>query len=106
MRIARSLFSNFYVGTSVLFGVWITFFDGNDLISLFGNHIKLMETETEIAFYQKKIETVVAEAAHLNGSNAAMERFAREKFLMRKDNEDVFLVEETNTSILDHLTAK
>ena len=106
IRFARGLFSNFYIGTSAVFFVWIMFFDGNDLVSLFGNHVKLMETESEIEFYQEKINDVVAQHAHLNGSDDAMERFAREKFLMRKDNEEVFLVEEVNTSIIGRLTAE
>jgi cell division protein DivIC len=104
LKCGRMLFSNFYFGTSALFLVWITFFDGNDLIGLFGNHMKLRETESEILFYQKKIDAVAAENTHLIGSAAAKEKFAREKFLMRKENEDVFLVEKVNTSLFDKLT--
>lgn len=100
----RRVFSNFYLGTSFLFLVWITFFDGNDLISLFSNRLKLVETEGEIEFYQQKIDQVVLERSRLHGNTAAMERFAREKFLMKKEDEDVFVYpEEPNTSILDRL---
>ena len=84
--------------------VWITFFDGNDLISLFSNRMKLLETESEIEFYQQKIDLVALEKRRLHGNPAAMERFAREKFLMKKDDEDVFVfTEESNNSILDRL---
>lgn len=87
-----------------MFLVWITFFDGNDLISLFSNRLKLVETEGEIEFYQQKIDQVVLERSRLHGNTAAMERFAREKFLMKKEDEDVFVYpEEPNTSILDRL---
>lgn len=107
LRFGKLLLSNFYVGSSTIFLIWITFFDGNDLIGLTRNHLKLMETETEIQFYKDKIDLVIAEKAYLNGSNDAIERFAREKFLMRKEHEDVFLVEPApNTSILGRLTSK
>lgn len=100
----RKIFSNFYLGTSFLFLVWITFFDGNDLISLFSNRLKLLETESEIDFYQQKIDQVALEKSRLHGNPAAIERFAREKFLMKKDDEDVFVYpEDPNTSILDRL---
>ncbi len=100
----RLLYSNFYACTGSLFLVWITFFDGNDLISLISNKMKLAETESEIAYYQEKINAVVAEGQKLRGTPDAMERFARERFLMKKDNEDIFLFkEESNTSIFDRL---
>jgi len=98
------MFSNFYIGTSALFLIWITFFDGNDLISLFSNRYKLSETESEINFYHDRINVVIAEQARLHGNPDAMERFAREKFLMKRGNEDVFIFpQESNNSIFDRL---
>lgn len=102
--LARKLVSNFYLGSSFLFLVWITFFDGNDLISLFSNRYKLSETESEIQYYQERIALVLAEQARLHGNPDAMERFAREKFLMKRDDEDVFVIpQESNSSIFDRL---
>ena len=107
LQIGKRLFSNFYLGTSFLFLVWVTFFDGNDLISLAGNQMKLIETESEIRFYQQKVDEVMLEQSKLEGSAEAMEQFAREKFLMKRDNEDVFLIKETtNKSILERLTGE
>jgi cell division protein DivIC len=104
MQIARRIVTNFYLGTSSVFLIWITFFDGNDLISLFSNRMKLAETESEISYYHERIEMVLAEQARLHGNPDAIERFAREKFLMKKDNEDVYVFpQETNNSILDRL---
>lgn len=107
LTFGKSLFSNFYLGTSFLFLVWVTFFDGNDLISLAGNQMKLVETESEIQFYQEKVNEVLVEQSKLQGSSEAMEQFAREKFLMKRDNEDVFLIKETTSkSILERLTGE
>lgn len=103
----RKLFSNFYIGTSLAFAIWVTFFDGNDLISLAGNQMKLIETESEIRFYQEKVNEVLLEHSKLHGSQKAMEQFAREKFLMKKDNEDVYVIDEnTNTSMFARLSGK
>jgi cell division protein DivIC len=104
LKVARTLVSNFYLGSSTLFFIWITFFDGNDLISLFSNRYKLSETEVEIQYYKERIDMVLAEQSRMHGNPDAMERFAREKFLMKKDNEDVFVIpQEPNNSILDRL---
>lgn len=104
LRIARKIVTNFYLGTSTIFLIWITFFDGNDLISLFSNRMKLRETESDIAYYQERIDMVLAEQARLHGNPDAIERFAREKFLMKKENEDVYVFpQEANNSIFDRL---
>lgn len=100
----KLLFSNFYIGTSICFLIWITFFDGNDLITLAQNHLELAKTESEIQFYQEKYNLVLSEQKSLNGSPAALEKFARERYLMRRDNEDVFVVEEApNSSMFGRL---
>lgn len=66
--------------------------------------MKLAETESDIAYYQERIDMVLAEQARLHGNPDAIERFAREKFLMKKENEDVFVFpEEANSSIFDRL---
>jgi cell division protein DivIC len=104
LQIARKIVTNFYLGTSTIFLIWITFFDGNDLISLFSNRMKLAEAESDIAYYQERIDMVLAEQARLHGNPDAIERFAREKFLMKKEDEDVFVFpEEANNSIFDRL---
>ena len=101
---ASRLLSNFYVGTSFLFLIWITFFDGNDLISLFSNKMELMETEREIQFYQAKVDEVTSEKDRLMENPDALERFAREKFLMKKADEDVFVIpQEKDNTLLDKL---
>jgi cell division protein DivIC len=96
------LFSNFYLGTSFLFLVWITFFDGNDLITLFSNKIELMKTEREIRYYFAKVEEVNAERERILGNPEAQERYAREKFLMKKADEELFVIpQQEDQSLLD-----
>ncbi len=98
------LFSNFYIGTAFIFLVWVTFFDGNDLIGLVSNKLELMKTEREIAYYQMKVEEVNQEKKRILESPEAQIRYAREKFLMKKEDEDVFVMPQDNSaSLLDKL---
>jgi hypothetical protein len=102
IAVASKLFSNFYIGISLLFLIWITFFDGNDLITLFSNKIELIKTEHEIAYFQAKIQEVSAEKKRIMEDPAAQEQYAREKFLMKKADEDVFVMpQEKDESLLD-----
>jgi len=101
---AGKLYSNFYIGTSLLFLIWITFFDGNDLITLISNKIELMETERKIGYFQRKVDEVTAERFRILENPEAQERYAREKFLMKKADEDVFVIpQESEESLLDRL---
>lgn len=63
-----------------------------------------METEREIQFYQGKVAEVTAEKDRLMENPDALERFAREKFLMKKADEDVFVIpQEKDENLLDRL---
>jgi hypothetical protein len=87
--------------------VWITFFDGNDLIGVFRNKWKLVEMENEIQFYKNKIDQVAIEQSRLKGDKRALEVFAREKYLMKKQDEDIFLIhQEPDKSMFDRLMSK
>ncbi|MFY0624774.1 MAG: septum formation initiator family protein [Reichenbachiella sp.] len=83
---------NFYMISSVAFLVWMTFFDSNDIYSQFQLSSKLSELEDEKAYYIDKIEEVKADREALLNNEDLLEQFAREKYYLKKDNEDVFVV--------------
>jgi cell division protein DivIC len=85
---------NFYVVTGSLFLIWLTFLDSNDLISRFSMTSKLNTLKNEKEYFQKKIAEVEKDRKELLTNKELLEKFAREKYLMKKDNEDVFIVEE------------
>lgn len=84
-------FRNFYVLTLSVFAVWMIFFDSNDLISQYQMRSKLKEMEAEKVYYIEKIEEVKDEQQALLSNVDKLERFARENYLMRKQNEDVYI---------------
>ncbi len=98
-RLLRYL-RNFYVATGLGLLVWVTFFDANDLPTQIRNWWKLHELDDESKFYQAKIKSVQIEREEILGNDQLREKFAREKYLMKKEGEDVFvIVDEHNEPI-------
>jgi len=87
-------FRNFYILTLLIFTVWMTFFDSNDWITRFKLSSKLSELEAEKEYYAQKIEEVEKDQQELMGTPELLEKFAREKYLMRRPGEDVFVIRE------------
>lgn len=74
--------------------VWMFFFDRNDFSAQLDRHSKLKELKTNTAYYENKIEAARAELEKRKTDPTAYERIAREKYYMKKDNEDLFLFEQ------------
>jgi cell division protein DivIC len=87
---------NFYVVVSGVFLVWMLFFDANDLITQIKLTYRLREMEQEKKHYTKEVEKVKKERAELLGSDKMLEKFARERYLMKKEKEEIFVVVPTN----------
>ena len=84
----RSFFFLFTVG----FVLWMLFMDANDIRSQFSLGQKLRELEAEKEFYQKEIEQVNHDREELLTDDELLEKFAREKYLMKKPEEDVYVI--------------
>jgi cell division protein FtsB len=88
------LAKNFYVLTSAFLLIWMLFFDQNDFISQYRMKKKLNDLENEYAYYQEKMPEVMLEMRALKNNSSELEKFAREKYLMKKKTEDVFIVKQ------------
>jgi len=86
-------FRNFYVVTGISFLIWMIFLDSNDLINRYRLSAKLRTLESEREYYQEKIKEVEKDREELMGTSALLEKFAREKYLMKKPSEDIFIIE-------------
>lgn len=87
-------FRNFYFLTSISFLAWMMFLDSNDLISRFKISSKLKSLEAEKEFYVEKISEVEKDRKELMTNKELLEKFAREKYLMKKESEDLFIIQE------------
>ena len=90
-----SFLKNRYVLTATGFVVWMLFFDSRDLItSHFRERRELLRLEESKKYYEQQISVTRRELDQLKTNPAVLERYAREKFLMKKDNEDLFRIRE------------
>ena len=86
---------NKYLLTALGFAVWILFFDARDFItSHFREKGELRKLEASKKYYEQQIATTRQELEQLKSNPALLEKYAREKYRMKKDNEDLFLVRE------------
>ena len=86
------LFKNKLFWITMAFVVWMIFFDKNDLFSQYQYHEQLSKLRQERDFYLKETEKVNKDLQELTSNPAQLEKFAREKYLMKKDNEDVYVI--------------
>lgn len=88
------IFKNFYVVSTVVFLAWMLALDSNNLIARYQLGAKLSNLEDEKEYYQEKIEEVNKDREALFGDRDALEKFARENYLMKKESEDIFVIVE------------
>jgi cell division protein DivIC len=87
-------FRNFYIVALAIFFVWMLALDSNNLIARYQLSAKLSSLEDEKAYYEEKIKEVQKDRDELFGDRESIEKFAREKYLMKKETEDIFVVVE------------
>ncbi len=92
MKKAIGLFGNMYFLAAAVFVVWMMFFDRNDLMSQYEYYSQRNKLREERDFYIRETEKVRKDLNELTTDRGKLEKFAREKYLMRKDNEDVYVI--------------
>lgn len=90
------ILKNKYALTAVVFLVWILFFDQNKIVTQFQYHQELNKLEDEKEFYQNELVKIQADLNELQSNPKSLEKFAREKYLMKKDDEEIFVIVEEN----------
>ena len=90
MRLVR----NKYLIALVVFLVWLFVFDRNSLIDRIKYTRALHEMESEKAYYLRRIEEDSQRLQELKTDRENLEKFAREQFFMKKENEDVYVIVE------------
>lgn len=85
---------NKYLVALSAFLLWILFFDSRDMFSQLEKKAELNNLLESKKFYESEIAAAKKQLADIQNNAAALERIAREKYKMKKPNEDLFLVEE------------
>ncbi len=98
MSVLRFIFHiliNKYFLTTVAFVIWMVFFDSNNLLTRNRLQEKLDALNVEKQFYLQEIRKDSTLTQQLISDSAELIKFARERYLMKKDHEDLFLVIDT-----------
>lgn len=81
-----------YLYTLILLGIWMVFFDQNRL----SNHMRLQRSLSNLqkqkAYYEAEIRKNQAITELLSTDTAFIEQYGREKYLLKKDNEVLYLI--------------
>lgn len=86
--------SNFYAVVIIVFVSWMLFFDGNNIIAQISRYRQLKKLKEEKKYYSQKIEEVQKERQEIFGNPTLLEKFAREKYLMKRPDEDIYIMVE------------
>lgn len=88
------IFKNFYFVTLAVFFGWMIVLDSNNLVARYKLGSKLRSLRAEKEYYQEKIKEVQKDRSELFGDDESIEKFAREKYLMKKETEDIYVIAE------------
>lgn len=88
------ILKNKYLVALGVFLAWVLFFDSRDIFSQLEKRTELNNLLDTKRFYEKEIALAKKQLADIQNNAAALEKVAREKYKMKKPNEDLFLVEE------------
>ena len=83
---------NKYLFAFLVFSVWMIFLDDHNILFLRQNLNKVKRYRVESAYYKEKILADSERLKELQTSSKNLEKFAREQFLMKKKNEDIFVI--------------
>ena len=84
--------NNKYIYTLLIFLVWMLFFDNNNFIAQYRLNRTLSELEMEEAYYNTEIAKDRQATFELMTDTLTLEKFGREQYLMKRDNEDIYLI--------------
>ena len=88
------ILKNKYVLALIVFIVWVSVFDTNNLIDRIQTTRERNQLVKDKKYYQERIEQDTKRLKELKTNNENLEKFAREQYLMKKDNEDIFVIVE------------
>lgn len=89
-----SFLKNKYLLVIVGLAIWLLFFDRNDLFTQMERRAEVKKLESERDYYTNEIKRNQNEIQELRSNPKQLEKFAREHYLMKKDNEEIFVIVE------------
>lgn len=82
-----------YVLTALAFLAWMLFFDSRDLVTQWQRGQELKKLEASKKYYSEQIAIENAELQQLKTSPDILEKYARERYMMKRVDEDLFIIQ-------------
>lgn len=92
LRFIPTRLRNRYGIAVIVLAGWITFFDRNDIWTTWKNARELSRMREQQEWYASEIELTRGQLHELSSDKELLEKFARERYLMKRDNEDIFVL--------------
>ena len=92
MKYLRHILTNKYLLAGIAFAIWMLFFDRNNIPVQTQRFQELNKLEKSEQLLSGQIEETKKELELLKNNPATLEKYAREKYLMKKENEDLYIV--------------
>lgn len=90
----RKIIFNKYAIVLIIFVLVLTFNGSYSLINRIKRGMEINSTKKEIKFYKTEIETNIKQMKEMRSSDKNLEKFAREKYYLKKDSEDIYIIKE------------
>ncbi len=92
IRPVVAVIKNKYFIASLMFVVWMLFFDPKDWALIYDRRNKLSDLEKSEEVLEQRIKDTRVELDLLKTNAQTIEQYARERYYMKKDNEDLYIV--------------
>ncbi|TAD84980.1 MAG: septum formation initiator family protein [Bacteroidetes bacterium] len=87
------ILTNRYLLALAALAVWMLFFDEKNYFAQRKRQAELDDLTQKISHYQAQLELTNEQLKSLDSSPAALEKFVREKYFMKRSNEEVFVID-------------
>ena len=77
----------------ILFVLWIVLFDRNSVMMHIERENNIASLQDSIEYYKREIERLNLHLEELQNDPREMEKFVRERYNMKRDNEDIYIIE-------------
>ncbi len=95
MKNITAIITNKYLLAIGFFLVWMLFFDSKDFFATVEKRKELSSLKEKKTYYLHEIEKAKQELTDFQNNPAAIEKFARERYMLKKEGEDVYIIEDT-----------
>ncbi|WP_396208959.1 septum formation initiator family protein [Flavobacterium sp.] len=86
------MIANRYILVLIFFVIWMLFLDNYSYLEHRVLNQEIDEIEDNIDYYKAEIKKDSASIKHLKNDDR-VEKFAREKYYMKRENEDIYIIE-------------